>query len=68
MISIQINYDKCKGGECKECVDSCPVGVLTLKDNKVMINNAEEDCTFCESCMDLCPEECIIVENSEWGI
>ena len=58
---VTINYDKCKGIDCAECVDVCPMEVLVLEGDKVEIVDPE-DCSFCEVCMDVCPEECVNVE------
>ena len=51
---VTINYDKCKGIDCAECVDVCPVEIVD-----------PEDCSFCEVCMDVCPEECVNVEDDD---
>ena len=48
---VTINYDKCKGIDCAECVDVCPMEVLVLEGDKVEIVDPE-DCSFCEVCMD----------------
>ena len=58
------NYDKCKGIDCAECVDVCPMEVLVLEGDKVEIVDPE-DCSFCEVCMDVCPEECVNVEDDD---
>ena len=34
---VTINYDKCKGIDCAECVDVCPMEVLVLEGDKVEI-------------------------------
>lgn len=49
---VTINYDKCKGIDCAECVDVCPMEVLVLEGDKVEIVDPE-DCSFCEVCMDV---------------
>ena len=44
---VTINYDKCKGIDCAECVDVCPMEVLVLEGDKVEIVDPE-DCSFCK--------------------
>ena len=61
---VTMNYDKCKGIDCAECVDVCPMEVLVLEGDKVEIVDPE-DCSFCEVCMDVCPEECVNVEDDD---
>jgi len=51
-----INEDLCVG--CGECVDDCPVGAITLKeDQKAIIN--EDECIRCGRCHDICPQEAV---------
>ena len=51
-----INEDLCVG--CGVCVDDCPVGAITLKeDQKAIIN--EDECIRCGRCHDVCPEEAV---------
>ena len=51
-----INEDLCVG--CGVCVDDCPVGAITLKeDQKAVIN--EDECIRCGRCHDVCPEEAV---------
>jgi NAD-dependent dihydropyrimidine dehydrogenase PreA subunit len=62
MVNIEIDYDKCDGVDCGECVDVCPMEVLVIEGDKVAIQNPEE-CSLCEVCMDVCPNECLNVED-----
>ena len=62
MSKITIDYDKCDGADCAECADVCPMGILVLKGDKIEIVEPEE-CSYCEVCMDVCPNDCINVEN-----
>lgn len=62
MVTIVIDYDKCKGPDCYECVDICPMEILVIGDDKVDIVNTDE-CNFCEVCMDVCNEECIEIKD-----
>jgi len=51
-----INEDLCVG--CGVCVDDCPVGAITLKeDQKAIIN--EDECIRCGRCHDVCPQEAV---------
>lgn len=60
MVDIIIDQDKCKGAECAECVDVCPMEVMVIEGDKVIAKN-RENCSFCEVCVDVCPNECIKV-------
>lgn len=62
MTKITIDHRKCEGAECAECVDACPMEVLVLEEDKIVIQNKEE-CSLCEVCMDLCPNEAVEVED-----
>jgi len=46
--------DKCTG--CEECVASCPVSAIEMKDGKAFIN---EYCEACMTCLNVCPEGAI---------
>ena len=51
-----VNEDLCMS--CGVCVDDCPVGAITLKDNqKAAIN--EDECIRCGQCHDVCPQEAV---------
>ena len=51
-----VNEDTCVG--CGVCVDECPVGAITLKeDQKAIIN--EDECIRCGRCHEVCPEEAV---------
>ena len=39
---------------CGECVTVCSGGALSITDNTLQFN--ADVCTYCESCMDVCPE------------
>ncbi|MBW9220898.1 4Fe-4S binding protein [Methanothermococcus sp. SCGC AD-155-M21] len=61
-MSVIIDYDKCKGPDCAECVNTCPMEVFEIEDAKVVVAN-EEVCTFCMVCEDVCPEDAIEVKD-----
>ena len=51
-----VNEDMCVG--CGVCVDDCPVGAITLRDDqKAFIN--EDKCIRCGRCHDVCPQEAV---------
>ncbi len=62
MVKITIDYDKCDGANCAECADVCPMEVLIIDDEKIVIRDVEE-CSFCEVCMDVCPNGAVNVEE-----
>ena len=62
MAKITIDFDKCKGAECAECVDVCPQECLILEGDDVKVVDVE-DCNACEVCMDVCPEAYIEIEE-----
>jgi len=62
MVKITVDYDKCEGAECGECADVCPMEVLVIEGDTLVIKNKGE-CSLCEVCMDVCPDEAIKVEE-----
>jgi len=48
---IEIDPEKCN--LCGECVKACPVNILELKDDKVVVTEITK-CTFCRSCEEAC--------------
>jgi len=60
-MSVVINRDKCNG--CELCIASCPFEAIEIKDGKAIIN---ENCQFCMTCLNVCPEGAIFeVEEEE---
>jgi len=51
---VIINNDKCTG--CEECIASCPVSAIEMKEGKAFIN---EYCEACMTCLNVCPEGAI---------
>ncbi|MBI3930688.1 MAG: 4Fe-4S binding protein [Chloroflexi bacterium] len=48
----EIDLDKCTG--CGDCVEFCPLGIVSLVNNKVTIVRPE-DCIYCTDCELFCP-------------
>lgn len=57
---VKVNIDKCNG--CQECVASCPVEAIEIKDGKAFIN---EYCEACMVCLSACPEGAIVEVGKE---
>jgi len=55
----KIDLEKCTG--CGTCVDTCPMGVLELQDDKAYVANPDE-CTECQACEAACPNNAISFE------
>ena len=64
MAKVTIDYDKCDGADCAECADVCPMEVLVLEGDKIVITDPSE-CSYCEVCMDVCPNECVKIEDED---
>ncbi|MCC7553438.1 MAG: 4Fe-4S binding protein [Methanobacteriaceae archaeon] len=62
MANVSIDYDKCQGPSCAECVDTCPMSIFVVEGDKIGTEN-EEICSQCEICMDVCPTAAITVED-----
>ena len=57
-MAVSIDKNLCRG--CGICVDSCPVGALTM--DRIPIVNAEK-CTECGECINTCPFRAIAVQS-----
>ncbi len=56
-MAATVDVEKCTG--CGECVEVCPVEVITLENEKAVID--EENCTDCAACVAECPTEAISI-------
>jgi len=50
-MAVSINKELCTG--CGDCVDECPLELLTLVDGKVFQADPDE-CVECGRCVDTC--------------
>lgn len=58
MAEIKIDLEKCNG--CGTCVDTCPVEVYEIKDEKA-VPVKQEECIACNACEASCPNGAIEV-------
>ena len=59
-MAIKIDPKKCTA--CAVCVNTCPFGVLSIKNNQVIVG---EGCTLCGACKEECPSEAISLEEPQ---
>ncbi|MGQ9565058.1 MAG: 4Fe-4S binding protein [Candidatus Bathyarchaeales archaeon] len=58
MPDVKVNLEKCNG--CATCVDTCPVGVFEIQNEKsIPVKKAE--CLVCRACEAQCPNAAIEV-------
>ena len=57
-MSATVNPEKCTG--CEECVPSCPLDAIAVKDGVAAID--PETCGDCGACVDSCTNEAISLE------
>ncbi len=55
----KIDLEKCTG--CGTCIDTCPMGVLEIQDDKAYVANPDE-CSECQACEAACPNNAISFE------
>jgi 2-oxoglutarate ferredoxin oxidoreductase subunit delta len=56
MVEVKVDNDKCTG--CGTCVETCPMEVFEIKEEKSVPVKPEE-CIVCRACEVQCPEEAI---------
>ncbi|MBQ6220220.1 MAG: ferredoxin [Methanosphaera sp.] len=57
-MNINVNYEKCNGINCLECLDLCPMNVFTVKDDKLIVYDLEK-CCICQLCQEICEQKAI---------
>ena len=57
-MAVSINKEKCTG--CGDCVDTCPVEALSIKNEKAVVN---DECIDCGACVDTCPNNAISLQE-----
>ncbi len=60
---LRVDQEKCVG--CHRCVESCPIQLLEIYENKVRSNERYDQfrCLTCENCVVVCPNDAIIIEG-----
>ncbi|MCQ2378060.1 MAG: 4Fe-4S binding protein [Victivallaceae bacterium] len=53
-MAAKVDPEKCCG--CETCVNTCPVGTISMQDGKAVVG---ADCVECGACVGECPAEAI---------
>lgn len=62
MVKVIVDHDKCDGIDCGECADVCPMEILIIEGDEIKIQ-CQDECSMCEVCLDICPNDAIKLEN-----
>ncbi len=60
MVKPRAETDKCTG--CRCCIENCPVGAISLKNNLACVDYKK--CILCLCCYELCPEKAMDLKRS----
>ena len=55
-MAVKVELDKCIG--CGECVSSCPLDAIVIKDEKAVV---DASCAECGACIDACPNKALVL-------
>jgi ferredoxin len=67
-VSIKIDLKACPAG-CRKCADVCPVNIFKVETQGpvqvlTVVEDNEDECTFCNLCLDKCAPGAIkIIKN-----
>ena len=56
IMAVKVELDKCTG--CGECVSSCPLDAIVIKDGKAVV---DDSCAECGACVDACPNKSLVL-------
>ncbi len=59
---IEIDGELCT--ECGKCIEKCPVDILKLEDEELIVTELEE-CKLCKACEDVCTPDAIEIKGRE---
>ena len=61
MFKISIDYAKCSS--CGNCAKACPPEIVVFDTRAVVKEELTEECLGCQSCVVVCSEKAITVED-----
>ena len=64
MIKFEADHDKClrsKEIDCRNCIKSCVMKILGIKDNKVTMGKPE-NCILCHNCVGACMVDVSVIK------
>ena len=53
-MAVTVELNKCTG--CSECVSSCPLDAIVVKEGKAVV---DDSCAECGACIDACPNKAL---------
>ncbi|MEF8834708.1 MAG: DNA-directed RNA polymerase subunit D [Candidatus Thermoplasmatota archaeon] len=60
----EIEIDSSECDDCEECVEVCPVDILEMEDDELIVTDVEE-CKLCDACVEACDQDAIEVEGRD---